>query len=91
VEAIGVLQEMLDPDSLEPLQGEPDATGRDWKRALVFTNAMRATARLAAQAPSADFGPLLDRLQRLADSDVARPVQVQARETMHALKSLHAE
>jgi hypothetical protein len=90
-EAIGVLQEMLDPDSPDALKGEPSGAGRNWKRALVFTNAMRAATRLAAQTPSADFEPLLERLQHLADSDVAQPVQMQARETMLALKSLQAE
>jgi hypothetical protein len=91
VESLGVLQEMLDPDSREVVRGEATAEGRAWKRALILTNAIRAVAQLAEKDPTADFGPIVTRLERLANADVPRPVQMQARETLHALTSLQAD
>ena len=90
-EAFDVLQEMLDPDRVDAVYGEPSAEGREWKRALVMTNAIRAVTQLAERTPSSDFGPLIVRLEHLADAGVSRPVQIEARETLHALKALQAD
>ncbi len=91
VEAIGVLREMLDPDNADAIAGERSAEGRQWKRALVVTNAMQAVDQLALQAPARELDPLIQSLDQLARADVSRPVQVQARQKLQALKALQAD
>jgi hypothetical protein len=90
-ESIPVLQEMLDPQYAEAVAAESTAQGRQWKQALVLTNAMRAVERLAEQVPAAELQPLIRSLDRLARADVPPPVQLQARQQVQALTALPAD
>ncbi len=91
IEAVPVLQEMLDPDRADAVANERSEEGRQWKRALVVTNAMQAIDQLAEQVPASKLEPLIQSLDQLAGADVPRPVQVQARQKLQALKALQAD
>lgn len=89
--AVAVLTEMLDPQNPSSVDGETTVEGRQWKRALVITNALRATRELAARNPAADLEPLRRAVERLAREDVPAAIRDAARETLPALTSPRAD
>jgi HEAT repeat protein len=91
VAAIPVLLEMLDPDNEFAVASEESDEGREWKHVVVLTNAIRAARQLAHKNPSSDLAQLKAALEHLVSSDVQRGVQIEARETLHALTSMQAE
>jgi hypothetical protein len=91
IEAVAVLQEMLDPHNADVVAGERSEEGRRWKRALVVTNAMRAVDQFSEQVPASELAPLIQSLDQLASADVPRPVQAQARQKLQALKALQSD
>ncbi len=91
IAAIPVLLEMLDPDNELAVGSEESDEGREWKRVVVLTNAIRATRQLAQKNPSANLAQLRTALDILVSSDVQHGVHIEARETLHALPSVHAE
>jgi hypothetical protein len=82
---------MLDPDNPEAVAEEGTTEGREWKRSLVLTNAMRAVDELAPQVTTAELTPLIRSLDRLSRADVSPPIQTQARQRMQALTALQSD
>lgn len=89
--AIPVLLDMLQPENREAIAGEPSATGRAWKQALVWTNAIRATRQLAQRNPTADCRSLAAAMKSLVGSAVPAHVASQAREALLALEKTQRE
>ncbi len=86
VRAIPELIDMLDPDNEESVENERHQSGKSFKRWLVVTTAIQATATLAENNQSDDLSELAAALEDLADSDVPTKVQVKAREAIIRLK-----
>ncbi|MBC8876120.1 MAG: HEAT repeat domain-containing protein [Planctomycetes bacterium] len=91
VVAIPVLVEMLDPDNPFCVEMEKSDEAKQWKRDLVVTNAIRAVRQLAEKKPTADLSQLKAALEKVIGSDLKPGVRTEARETLHALKSLPAK
>ncbi len=89
--AIPVLLEMLQPENREAIADEPSATGRAWKQALVWTNAIRATRQLAQRNPNADCRSLAAAMESLAGSAVPAHVASQSREALLELEKTQRE
>jgi len=83
--AIGVLTEMLDPEETAGIDVERQASARDFKRALILTNALRATRMLADARPDADLSPLRAAVKRLTQPDVGAPVRLEATSLLYLL------
>ena len=86
VEAVDVLLEMLDPNQSAGTDVEKQEPARDFKRAMILTNALRATGQLARENPTADTSRLTKAIQRLAGSDVEQAVRVKAIEVLSELE-----
>ncbi len=84
--AIPVLLEMLAPENREAIVDEVSAVGREWKRVLVWTNAIRAAIQLAQRNPGADCQPLAAAFESLAGADVPAEVRSQARAALTAIR-----
>ena len=89
--AVTVLTEMLDPQNPSAVDGETTVEGRQWKRALIITNALRAARELAARNPAANLEPLRQAVERLDCADVSIAIRDAARETLPALTSGRAD
>ncbi len=89
--AIPALLEMLAPDNPEATAGEVSAAGQAWKRALVWTNAIRAASQLAERNPGADCRPLAAAIESLSQADVPAKVLSQAREALTTLQTAPQE
>jgi hypothetical protein len=89
--ATPVLVEMLDPANEEAVAGERDANGREWKRMLVITNALRAVRELVDRNQFSGPQQFQPALVRLLDDDVPQTVRLQARELLQALQSTTAD
>jgi hypothetical protein len=85
-EAVEVLLEMLDPDGPAAMDTEEPEAGRNLRRAMILTNALRATRQLAAENPTLDVSPLVEAARRLAESDVDDTVRSEAAEVSSALE-----
>lgn len=93
--AVETLAEMLDPAETRSVQEEPDVRDQLAKRALIMSNAMRATEELAAKNPDADLSEVIRALNELIDANQAelqqvaidpRRVQVAAKRTLEAIE-----
>ncbi len=91
VECVEVLREMLDPNESAGLDVEQRESARDFKRAVILVNALRAADRLASATPSADLSRLERAIERLTRSDVEGPVRVRAVATLHRLRERRAK
>jgi HEAT repeat protein len=69
--AIDTLAEMLELQDLDSAQEESNPQDRAFKRAVIVSNAVKATQKLAEQNSSADFAPLIAALEQLAAADEA--------------------
>jgi len=91
VAAVPVLLEMLTPDNGFAFVSEESDNGREWKRVVVLTNAIRATKQLAQKNPSADLAELKAALASLVTSNVQHGVKIEAQETLHSLTSMPSD
>jgi len=83
--AVDVLLEMLDPSESAGIEVEKQQEARGFKRAMIQTNALRATGQLARLNPNADMSRLEEAVRRLAGSDVEQAVRVKAIEVLNEL------
>ena len=84
--SVDVLLEMLDPSESAGIEVEKQEPARDFKRALILVNGLRATGQLASANPRADLSRLRKAVERLAESDVEEPVRLKAIEVLHQLQ-----
>jgi HEAT repeat protein len=84
--AVAVLVEMLDPNESAGIDVEKQRSARDFKRATILVNALRASSRLASANPTADLGRLVFAVEQLARTDVRPEIRVQAIEVLNQLK-----
>ena len=87
VAAVDVLLEMLDPSESAGIEVEKQEAARDFKRAMILTNALRATSQLASTNPTADVTRLREAVDRLTRSDLEVPVRAKAIEVLRQLRS----
>ncbi len=83
--AVGVLREMLDPNESAGTDVEQQEPARDFKRAMILVNALRATSRLASANPTADLRRLEEAVRQLARADVEPEIRVKAVDVLHEL------
>jgi len=86
VEAVDVLLEMLDPNQTAGTEVEKQEAARDFKRAMILTNALRASSRLARENPAADTSRLAKSIRRLAESDVEQTLRLKALKVLKELE-----
>jgi HEAT repeat protein len=92
--SIETLAEMLDPAETAGLQKEKDDKGREFKRAVIVSNALRATEALHQKNPDADLALLTKSLEQLSDADaktlseahLPNRVRIDARHVLDKLK-----
>lgn len=85
--ALPVLEEMLDPTSTAGLD-DPDAqgnqeilaSGQEWKRVQVLTNAIRGARMLVTARPQADYRELAEWLAKIEAADVIEKVKLDAKD-----------
>jgi HEAT repeats len=88
--AMETLAEMLDLEELASVRGEENEQDRDNKRALVLSNALRASTELVKKNPTADVAPIVDALNRLvaADADTLTKARIPSRAVSDAKRVL---
>jgi hypothetical protein len=86
LKAVDVLLEMLDPNESAGIAVEKQVPARDFKRAMILVNALRATGQLASADPTADMSRLTEAVRRLARADVDESVRVKAIEVSSQLE-----
>ncbi len=91
VKAIDVLLEMLDPSETAGVDAEKQEPARDFKRAMILVNALRAAGQLAEANPSADLSRLERAIERLTRAEVDGAVRAQAVEVLHRLEARGAK
>jgi HEAT repeat protein len=91
--SLGVLLEMIDPESDDVVRSEPTEEEKQTKRLMVMQNGIRAVARLAEKNSSADLSELEMALERVAesplekfDSRTRRGVRVEAEEALYRIR-----
>lgn len=72
--AIRVLLEMLDTEDPRGIESEEFVSGRDFKRALITVNALRAVSELASRNADSDLAELDSAIDRLLAGDVDNKV-----------------
>lgn len=87
VKAIDVLLEMLDPSERAGVDVEKQEPARDFKRAMILVNGLRAADRLAAANPSADWSRLERAIEGLTRAEVEGAVRARAVEVLHRLRA----
>lgn len=80
------LIEMLDPTNEQALEGELSDSEKGFKRGLVLTNGLNASAQLARQNRDQDLAELQLAIENLVSADVPRAIQIRATE---ALETFH--
>jgi hypothetical protein len=93
--SVETLTEMLDPTETSGLEKEKNDSGRKFKRAVIVSNALKASEVLAEKKPDADLTALTDALARLAEADaqtledaqLPERVRVDARHVLNKLKA----
>jgi hypothetical protein len=88
--AVPVLLEMLDPENPYVVENEETVDGREWKRAVVTVNALRAVRQLMRINPAADLGEFESTIRHLVSAEVPPGVRTEAHRTLQALKSMPA-
>lgn len=69
--ASNVLVEMLDVEGMAGLKDEEGPEAKDFKRALIVINALRATKQLADESPDANLADLQQAVDDLLKADIA--------------------
>jgi HEAT repeat protein len=80
--AIDVLLEMLDPNESAGIEVEKQEAARDFKRAMIFSNGLRATGQLVSANPAAELSRLREAVARLTRPVVDAPIRVKAVEVL---------
>jgi hypothetical protein len=75
--AVETLAEMLDIDELLAVKAEAEGQSAAFKRTVIVGNALQALETLAERNPSADFAPVIESLEQLADADQELLVKAQ--------------
>ncbi len=83
--AVPVLADMLDPEETAGIDLEQAEEMRPYKRALIVTNAIRASEQLLKANPAAGFGPIRQQLERLLAANPDRDQKVAAAELLEQL------
>ena len=91
VKAVDVLLEMLDPNETAGVDVEKQEPARDFKRAVILVNALRAAGQLAAANPSVDLSRLERAIERLARAEVDGAVRVEAADVLDRLRTRGAK
>lgn len=76
--ALDVLLEMLDPEETAGVDAEKNPENRDFKRALITINALRAAGQLADKNPDADLDPLQAAVEKLLAGDASGEIRIAA-------------
>ena len=87
VKAVDVLLEMLDPSETAGVDVEKQEPARDFKRAMILVNALRAAGQLAAANPSVDWSRLERAIEGLARAEAAGAVRVEAADVLDRLRT----
>lgn len=82
VRAERVLVEMLDPESAPAVSDERSDSERERKRSLVVMNAIRASAQLGRNAPTADLAELRASLDNIRQSKLPNVLRLAAAEAL---------
>jgi HEAT repeat protein len=82
---VDVLLEMLDANESAGIDGEKQEAARDFKRAMIRLNALRATGQFVTANPTAELGRLREAVARLTRPDVDAPIRVKAVEVLDQL------
>lgn len=83
---IDVLAEMLDPEQTAGLAVEEEAGSRDFKRAAIHMNGLRAIEMLLQTNPQAKVKSLEPAIEKLSDEErAANAVRLKAREVLHQM------
>jgi HEAT repeat protein len=82
--AAETLAEMLDPGETSGLSKETDDRGRKFKRAVIVSNALKASEQLRKQNPGADMSDVKESLELLADADDETLAKAQLPERVRA-------
>jgi len=85
--ATEVLLEMLQPEQNLALELELDRQMRPHKRAMILVSGMQSTLRLHKLNPDADIDELVAAIEKLADSDLQRPIRLAAVDAHRRLTS----
>jgi hypothetical protein len=83
---VEMLQEMLDSSEPRGVEGETKQQAREYKRAVILSNAIKAVKLLAKQNPTADLSMLEEPVNRLTQADVERPIRSEAADTLQVLQ-----
>ncbi len=75
---IPVLVEMLDPAETAGVEAEKQEQMRDFKRALITINALRASGQLADANPDANLSELRAAIEKLLASQISQETRVEA-------------
>ena len=84
--AIEVLEEMLDVEERAGIDIELEESARDYKRAKIIINALRASRLLAEKNREADLSRLVAALETLIQTNQPRPIIIEATDTLIVLK-----
>jgi len=83
--SVPVLAEMLDLDQSEGIDIEKQVELREFKRALLVVNALRAADQLMQKNPEADLSPVQAAVDKLLDAKLDIQVRAKAQETKKLL------
>jgi HEAT repeat protein len=86
LKSIDVLVEMLDPGQARGIDIEKEDNARQYKRALITVNALRATDQLADANPTADLNRLTSAIDELSRADVDARIKTDAAPVLAKLK-----
>lgn len=90
-ECLAVLVEMLDPAQTAGLEVEKETQSRDFKRAAIHTNALRAVELLLQKNSTADMAAIGQAVEKLRQSpDLPGPVSLKAQEVLNQLRNRKA-
>ncbi len=76
--SIPVLLEMLDPAETAGVDAEKEPQMREFKRALITINALRASGQLVEANPEADLAELRSAIEKLLAGDISQETRVEA-------------
>ncbi len=84
--AVEVLLEMLDPSQSAGIDVEKQEPAKDFKRAMIVANGLRAVRQLAGANRTADLGRLSGAVERLARAEVPEGIRIEATEVLSELR-----
>ncbi len=80
-----VLAEMLDPLEMAGVEAEGREGSREFKRALIQVNALRAVGQLTAANADLEVDPLREAIRKLLAASPNLEIQVRAKEVLHQI------